>query len=909
MTPPRKAAMVSLNRGVFTCKSGFYSGPQPAIGIGPTTTLKTQFTPATIRNVRMTPHDNMPVGKIRCFVTKKLRRDTPEENVRQRWARSLADEYGYDVEDMAVEFPVKMGVGRKRADIVVFSSGSSQRQDRIVIILETKRENISPRDKVEGVEQLKSYMSACSSCRFGLWVGAERLAYEKSDRGEINYATDIPRFGDTQPRPPKFRELVPATDLRSSLRRCHNYIYANAGIPKAEAFHELQKLMFCKVLDETEFVERLRFFVHREERKSMAGQCRLRDERIAPLFTEVKERYPYIFDSDDRIKLKSKVLAYLVSELQRYSLLNTQTDVKGQAYEELVGANLRGDRGEFFTPRNVCDMAVRIALSFYGKEKLASLKVLDCCCGTGGFLVSLVNKLRLEVMEFEQRKEDGSETDILHRVRTRIKEMAERNLFGMDINPILVRTTQMNLVMHGDGSANVFQGDSLASPGEWDDEMARRKIKQGSFDIVVTNPPFGGQAHVDDPHILSHYELPALELRNARQAMPAEQLFVEGALKYVKPGGHLAIVLPRSIANNPGLEFIRRWLIGNARIIASIDLPKETFAEGGGVPNPIVLVVQRLSPEEAKLAQAGVLEEYEVFMATPEKVGIDLRGNPLHARSPEGQVVLDENSSPLLDDDLPQVASDFEKWRRDGLKGTAGSYVLPSGSLTGSSDFRLDAGSHNPRLASFIKILRRSDRRLERLTDITKSVFIPPRFKRVYVQAEYGVPFLQGSHVVHLQPAGLKYLSKASRNLEKWIIHGGWLLVTCSGTIGRTTVCPPEWDGWAASQHILRIVPDDAKCPAGYLCAFLQSSLGQEQLTANSYGAVVDELTAEQVREVLVPVPKTADEKALVRSIDDAMKKATILRSRAVVASQTGLAKAAEWLQDVGASVTTVDES
>lgn len=603
----------------------------------------------------------LPAGKVRCFVSKKLRKDTPEEHVRQRWARSLVEEYGYDLTDMDVEFSVKMGNVRKRADIVVFKPGGPRRQDTVVAIVEAKREDVSPKDKSEGVDQLKSYMSACSACRFGLWVGAERLAFEKSDDGEIGETTDIPRFGDSQPQPPQFRELTPAIDLKASLRRCHNYIYANQGIQKAEAFHELQKLMFCKVLDENEFVDQLRFFVRDEERKSIAGQLRLRDERIAPLFAEVKDRYPYIFESDDRIKLNHKVLAYIVLELQRYSLLNTQTDVKGQAYEELVGANLRGDRGEFFTPRNVCDMAVRMVLSLHSNQKIPTLKVLDCCCGTGGFLVAVVSQLRTKVAEFEREK-GGSEEAIRNRIGTRIKAMAGRNLFGMDINPFLVRTTQMNLVMHGDGSANVFQGDSLAAPGEWADEGARQKIRHDSFDVVVTNPPFGGQAHVDDPHTLSRYELPALDAKDTRRLMPAEQLFVEGALKYVKHGGYLAIVLPRSIANNPGLKFIRKWMLRNSRIVASVDLPKETFAEGGGVPNPSVLVMQRLTFEEAMLARAGTLDGYEIFMSVPKSVGRDKRGSPVYVRTVHGQGVLDPSNKPILDDDLPKVVSDFVKW-------------------------------------------------------------------------------------------------------------------------------------------------------------------------------------------------------------------------------------------------------
>ena len=415
------------------------------------------------------------------------------------------------------------------------------------------------------------------------------------------------------------------------------------------------------MLDEKEVVDDLRFFVLGEERKSIAGQRRLRDERISPLFNEVKDRYPYIFEPDDRIKLNLKVLAYIVSELQRYSLLNTRTDIKGQAYEELVGANLRGDRGEFFTPRNVCDMAVRMVLSLHSNQRIASLKVLDCCCGTGGFLVAVINLVREKITGFERAK-GGSEEDIRTRAEIRVKELAERNIFGMDINPFLVRTTQMNLVMHGDGSVNVFQGDSLAAPGEWEDETARQKIKQGAFDIVVTNPPFGGQANIDDPHILSRYELPALESKDMRRFMPAEQLFVEGALKYVKRGGYLAIVLPRSIANNPGLRFIRKWLLQNTRIVASIDLPKETFAEGGGVPNPSVLVLQRLSREEVKLARAGALDEYGVFMAIPKKVGIDKRGNKVFVKTPEGFVILDDNEEPTIDDDLPKVVLDFEEW-------------------------------------------------------------------------------------------------------------------------------------------------------------------------------------------------------------------------------------------------------
>ena len=140
-----------------------------------------------------------------------------------------------------------------------------------------------------------------------------------------------------------------------------------------------------------------------------------------PLFEQVRLRYPYIFDPDESIKLNRKVLSYIVSELQRYSLLGTKTDVKGSAYEELVGENLRGDRGEFFTPRNVCDMSVRMMFSLFPLQLVTSLKVLDCCCGTGGFLVSAINRIRGIVSTFEHRK-GGAEAEVRGRVAARVKD-------------------------------------------------------------------------------------------------------------------------------------------------------------------------------------------------------------------------------------------------------------------------------------------------------------------------------------------------------------------------------------------------------------------------------------------------------------------------------------------------------
>ncbi len=608
----------------------------------------------------------VPAGKIRCYITGKLRPDKPEEHVRQRWARSLVEEYGYDPADIEVEFRIKIGSARGGIDLAVFHPGDAHKQENVYIAIEAKRPEVKPTDRAEGVGQLKSYMSACSRCRHGIWVASEKMAFRRLEDGTIEDDIDIPRFGYDEPVVPQFGDLVPALDLKATLHRCHNYVYANQGLQKAEAFHELVKLIFAKVYDETESSGPLRFYVRAEERRSTAGQRRLAEERIGPLFDAVKHRYPYIFPSEDKIDLNGKVLAYIVAELQRYSLLGTQTDVKGAAYEELVGANLRGDRGEYFTPRNVCDMTIRMVFALFARRNMTSIRILDTCCGTGGFLVSAINNLRLFLFQREENK-GGSPEAIEARVHDGLRELATRNIFGIDINPFLVQTCQMNLVMHGDGSAHVYQADSLALPGEWADHEAAANAGHGTFDVVVTNPPFGSEAIVDDPHILEHYELARAGSREVRGTMPPEQLFVEAAWKFLKPGGILAIVLPDSILNNPSLEFIRRWLLNRTRVIASIDLPKETFADSGGVPNPSVLMVQRLTRDEMKLAEANAIDPNQIFMAIPKTAGRDKRGNPIYYRTPEGLEVLDENLEPTIDDDLPLVANEFVEWAKGSV--------------------------------------------------------------------------------------------------------------------------------------------------------------------------------------------------------------------------------------------------
>ena len=251
----------------------------------------------------------IPPGKIRCIVTGKLRSDKPEEHVRQRVARSLIEDYGYRREDLAVEFGIRVGSRRCRVDIAIFPPNTAHRQENVSIIVECKPEDKKPTDQADGVEQLKSYVSACLNCHFGMWFGSEFQVWERvatpDGIAELLNATDIPRFGQDAPQPPHFADLVPAhEELIAVFRRCHNYIYGNQGLQKEPAFQELLKIIFCKVHDEENLVGDLKFFIGNDDRRSEIGQRRLRNV-VNDLFAAVKQRYSYIFPDDVEIQPKT----------------------------------------------------------------------------------------------------------------------------------------------------------------------------------------------------------------------------------------------------------------------------------------------------------------------------------------------------------------------------------------------------------------------------------------------------------------------------------------------------------------------------------------------------------------------------------------------------------------------------
>lgn len=625
----------------------------------------------------------IPAGKIKCFITGKLRPDTPEEHVRQRMARSLVEEYGYKKTDIEIEWTIIIGKAKKRADIVVFAPNANHKSESIEIIVEAKRETIKPTNADNGVDQLKSYLAATLNSKFGLWVGSEIQAFEKIDKSghlHIDECIDIP-FADGKFRVAhSFTDLVPGTDvLKDVFKRCHNYISANQGGSKEAAFHEFLKIIFCKVFDER-YSSEPKFYIDPDEQKTSKGNKSV-SNRIQELFKDVCEEYGYIFGKDEEINLKTNVIAYIVSELQKYSLLDTDYDYKGQAYEEIVGANSRGDRGEFFTPRNLCKLAVDMVKELIGEDKLRKIKVLDPSCGTGGFLKTYVHTLTEILFDEEMKKRGGNIEKAKSISRETLKTICDKNVFGVDFNPVLVRAAQMNLVMHGDGSSNIFHENTLKSYGEYSD-ATRQNIKDASFDLIISNPPFGEDLSIDDSHILDQYEISTFESSNKRTIMAPQELFLERSYKLLKPGGIYAVVTPDNIVSNPNYRYLRHWILLKFRIVASVSLPTEMFQPSTGTQTTLLILLKREKPFQDLDDVKIKCKNEHIFMSIPSRIGHDQRGNMIPLRDEEGNVLLQtiikkriirspegnwqENSveiqEPIANDMLPRVFNDFKNW-------------------------------------------------------------------------------------------------------------------------------------------------------------------------------------------------------------------------------------------------------
>ncbi|ATC56750.1 methylation-associated defense system DNA methyltransferase MAD2 [Vibrio anguillarum] len=654
------------------------------------------------------------------YLTNNPIKETPKELVRQKTLRALFHEYGISAEDMELDVKVKIDGKQKKIDIAIFEHGADHIPENIrrIVICDKepkkgKKSAVKMRDHDQAHKDLQLMEDmmreqvgdkyVLEKCQWGLWTnGIEFFFVEKEESRfdtKFNAVGDWPLADETLGS----RDVASNAQLRTAdremlltaFRRCHNFIHGNEGMPKDAAFWQFLYLIFSKMYDERIGNRDREFWASPTEQFDDEGRKKIRT-RINPLFEKVKKAYPEIFTGNEEITLSDRALAFMVSELAKYDFTRTEMDAKGAAYQEVVGDNLRGDRGQYFTPRG----AIKLIVEMMAPQPHE--KVLDPSCGTGGFLEQTLSFINRKLCEEEEVKLGAETTEEFISIQQQIKKFAENNLFGCDFDPFLCRASQMNVVMASNAMANIYHMNSLEYPhGHLKGvEPAKSKIpvgdssgKDGSIDVILTNPPFGSDIPVTDKQILEQFDLAYIwectenggfrKTERRKDAVSPEILFIERCVQWLKQGGRMGIVLPDGILGNPGDEYIRWWLMQECWVLGCVDLPVESFIVEANVNilTSLLFLKKKTDTEKDAIAIGGE-PEYPVFMAVAEKVGFDRRGNTLYERHPDGEEKVIEEEveeriringhnvvrklkrrSKILDDDLPKIAKAWKEFR------------------------------------------------------------------------------------------------------------------------------------------------------------------------------------------------------------------------------------------------------
>ena len=558
----------------------------------------------------------------------------------------------------------------------------------------------------------------------------------------------------------------------------------------------------------------------------------------------------------DEIRFTDLNIGYIVGKLNGIYISDPDRDVFGDALEIFRSQWAKQEGGQFFTDQKVTSLALRM-IDF---DPSKSDQIVDLCAGTGGFLLAGLNQIK--------RIADKKNKDEFF-----VTSEAKKSLFGFEIDESVVTLGNSTLSARTGSSNDVFitQANSL------DKSKVKRK-----FSKAATNPPFGAKITIQDENILAQYQLAKISNANCNDRSikstktfkrAPDILFVERNVDVLIEGvGQLAIVLPYQIMSGPETYYVRNWLLKNTKILAVIDLPAETFQPHTGTKT-CLLVLERL---KAPILSIDDVDDYSIFMACPRWIGHDRRGNAVYKKNIDGSL-----SDEILTD-FPELEKAFDYYMLHGYTSDdyKNSYIVSSKTIIEDNLLKFNAAFYNPHNQTKMDNINKEKFDFKLLSSLVDRVFYPGRFKRDYVDKyEHAVPFLGGANITQMIDSTSKWLRHDDPKLEGLAVKEGWILITRSGTTGIVSSVPSRWDGYAISEHVIRIVPSEKVDPE-YILAYLKTPQCQAALAQGIFGSVIDEITPETIENIRVPIPK---DRALYDAIVKKVRAAEKYRSLALV--------------------------
>ena len=542
----------------------------------------------------------------------------PEEPVEAASFLKLVFVYNYPVQRIKLFEKVTKGSSKIEADIIVYNDDLCLSPS---IVVECKKQEVSEAEFQQAIDQAVSYANVLAGTVKYIWTTSgikdSYLQFDKERDTRIQipnipiYGKAVTKYtfvkggrlqnedaGDDAIKQQFFDlEQVSESELTNRFKKAHQSLWAGGELNPSDAFDELDKLIFCKIWDERKprkKGEPYDFQIFDIEKPKNATQKEIDAieqqitedlaKRIFSLYEEGKKKDEEVFK--DNIRLTPQRIRTVVSYLQGANLSKTDLDSKGKAFETFMGSYFRGDFGQYFTPRNIVKFIVDVL------PITNDSKVLDTSCGSGGFLLYALDKVRQQAGVYY---DEGTIEHYKH-----WHDFASQKLFGIEINEQIARTAKMNMIIHDDGHTNVISSDGLLRDEVIRDKTDNKGFEYGTFDVIITNPPFGSTVKQTEKAYLHQYSLGNrdvdwLDTKNSgvkeRDSQSTEVLFIEQDKNFLKEGGYLAIVLPDGILANSSLQYVRDNIEEWFRIVAVVSMPQDAFkANGAGVKSSVLFL-------------------------------------------------------------------------------------------------------------------------------------------------------------------------------------------------------------------------------------------------------------------------------------------------------------------------------
>lgn len=576
--------------------------------------------------------------KVQCIVRNKEVKLTPEETIRQLYAYKLVTGYNYPIKQLRFEFPIYLGREAKRADIVVLDKDDNHTAYIIVEIKKLKAK--------DGKEQLKSYCHG-TGAPMAIWTNGANIAYYH--RKNPNYFEDIPAIPkatetleDILNLPFTMKDLVlndklkiTGKSLKHLILEMEDEVLANAGV---DVFEEVFKLIFAKLYDEKQSGNEPERSTRNLEFRNRGGSASQLKEKIQHLFDKANVEWSGVFDENAKINLTPTHLEICVSSLEGVKLFNSNLEIVDEAFEYLMSKSSKGEKGQYFTPRYVIDMCVRM-LNPKPEET-----VIDTAAGSSGFTVHSIFHVWRNILHKYQQP--ISHLFTAENKPRECEEYVQQKVFAIDFDEKAVRVSRTLNLIAGDGQTNVLHLNTLdyarweqtTKQEEWTDTYNEgfKKLKKlqtvkgdysrFNFDVLMANPPFAGD--IKEGQILNRYEL-ANKNGKSQSAVGRDILFIERNLNFLKPGGRMAVVLPQGRFNNGSDKYIREFIAERCRILAVVGLHGNTFKPHTGTKTS-VLFVQKWNDNATIGPLCLYKEDYPIFFATQKMSAKDTSGELLY---------------------------------------------------------------------------------------------------------------------------------------------------------------------------------------------------------------------------------------------------------------------------------------